>query len=365
MTDVQNAVPRNGQDMPSEQTVRGRAKAALALALGVAPGDGVRCVLCGPSQFASAGLASKTLGIGFGEWDACDDPTAPDLCTGCARLMAGRPGSTPRPLRDTTVAVLNGELVRPDVATVWAWLVAPPAGLTVLSWAISKQRHHVLYAGFSTPTRLLVGSDAGTIVVRPRDDHGLIAALLTLRSGPEPKKPWCSRDEVLSGRYRATTIARDPARWAAADTVLAGRRGDPALALYVAHAPVLPDPPTLHQDDQSMPNPVDAQATALLAALAKSSAYRSRDGLEFWNGLYARRVARHIGRPLPVFVSRMLADLQTPPTSDGATEALALLAAWDDQTQAAVQLALRERPALLVAQAFAALKDAKKATQPA
>lgn len=351
-----------------ERTPRATARQTLARALGVADdpaGVGSRCALCGPSPFPRSGPVARGFGVGFSDWDACEDPAAPDLCAGCARLLAGRPGDEPPPLRTRTVAVVDGAIVLPDAATVWGWLLEPPPALTVLSWAVSRQRPHWLYAEACTPERLGVGSDGGTIGVEPAHDGALGAAVAALRAcepGDPKQRAWCTRDEILSGRYRAATLAGRAARWRALEAIVAPRRGDPALALFLAHCPVGPVSTSIPPiTEVPVLDPLDLEAAQLLAALAQDSHYRQTEGLQFWGGVFARRVQRHAGRPLAAAVSRLLEDLRVPPASPGAQAAIERLRALDTPAQQAVAQRLRERTTLLVALAFDAVRAARDA----
>ncbi|MDB4914072.1 MAG: hypothetical protein JWM95_1716 [Gemmatimonadetes bacterium] len=347
----------------TERTPRSRAREILATALGVRLGAGCSCCVCGDSPFDGAGPRKKALGIGFSDWAACEAPTAPDLCTGCARLLGGRPGDVPPPPRTRSLAVVEGALLVLDYADVWGLLVDPPQGLSILSWATSKQRHHILYAEPCTPTHLRIGSDQGTITFIPSRDAPLSLAVATLRTVDAKGFGWCARDDILSGRYRPAAIARGASAWTACEAIIAPRRGDPVLDLLVAHAPT-DDPRVLSpfsETFQSMIDPTDARAADLLVRLAKDSGYRSTHGKEFWAGVFARRVQRHAGRVLPVFVARMLADLSVAPHSSGALSVVEFVRETDDADATNIMMTLRERTQLLVALAYDQQQAAKLA----
>lgn len=340
-------------------TARSLARWAIADALGVPRGAATDCVLCGASPFASVGSAPDCLGVGFSDWHLCDDPGATDLCAGCARLMAGRPGSDPPPLRGKTCAILDGELAFPSPATVWAWLLAPPASLAVLSWAESKQRHHCLSAAWSSSSHLTIGSDRGPIDYRPRRDRSLLEAVATLRTALPTGKPWCTRDEIVAGQYRPQAIGVAPDVWARAEAAICSRRGEPLVPFLVAHAPLAAHDTLIPRTD-TMDHPADHAAAALLVALVTDSALRRSDGLVFWSSTLRRRLQRHVHRPLPELVSRLSDELRVPSTSPSATAVLALLARYDDVEATSILVALRQRASLVIALAFAAIKASKK-----
>ena len=329
---------------------RSAARHAIAAALGVVrDGVGSDCACCGVSPYPSAGPVGKTLGVGFSDWAVLDAPAAPTLCVGCQRIMAGRPGDDPPPLRTRTFAIVDGALLLPDFGQMWAWVVEPPLALTVVSWAVSGQRHHALYAEESRPALWLIGSDTGLVRYRPASDRALVDAVLGLRAGDAKGRAWFTRTEILSGHYRSAAIAsRSALRWQALEAVVAPRRGDPLVAFLVGHAPVTPD----GEDEDPMIDPVDDAAARLLGAVARGSALRVADGKAFWGGLFLRRIQRHAGRPLAEFVSRLAADVDAAPLNEGVQRAVALVASYTTDQGAAVMDAIRRRTTLVTALAY-------------
>ncbi|HEX6939810.1 MAG TPA: hypothetical protein VF158_10400, partial [Longimicrobiales bacterium] len=325
---------------------------------------GARCTLCGPSPYPTAGPRHQIFGAGFSDWTLCEDPLAPDLCQGCAAILSGKPGRQPPPLRMRSLAVIDGALEILTLDRLWALLTTPRDGLTVLSWATSAQKHHALHAEISTPDRLCVGSDDGCIRVHRVDLAPVADAVRTLRAGDDPKKPWCTRDEILTGHYRPQSIARDPRTWERAEAVLAPRRGTLLLSLLVAHAPVAaPDESTL--TETTMDDPTETAVARWLATIARDSQYRSTHGKEFWGGVFERRLRRHLTRPLPDLLSRLATDLQIPPVSEALREAHRQLTALTPDETAQWGDVLRTRTTLLVGLAFQHQRDAREAAQTA
>lgn len=335
------------------------ARSAARHAIGVAilgPDRAVeasRCVLCGVSRFPTAGPRKAVFGAGFSDWTLCDDPNAPDICKGCAAIVSGRPGRQPPPLRMRSCAVIDGALVLLSFEQMWRLLVEPSAA-TVISWATSGQKHHALYAEISTPDRLAIGSDEGCIVIHRADLQPVASAVLALRAGDDPKKPWCTRDEILSGRYRPQSIVRAPAVWQRAEAVIAPRRGSLLLALLVAHAPV---EPATSLGSADMPDPVDVQAAQILMLIAKDSAFRATNGKQFWGGVFERRIRRHLGRPLAEIVSRLATDLQVSAISNALHEAHMQIAALSEPQQMILASRLKARTTLIIGLAYQAQRD--------
>lgn len=335
-------------------SARSEARHAVAAALGIATGQQSLCACCGDSPFPRAVRAEVKLGHGFADFGLLCAPNAPDLCAGCVAILAGAP---PHTLRMYSIAVIESQLRRLSFDEMWSILTAPPAGIRVLSWATSGQRHHVLHAETSSPALLRIGSDAGTISVIPERDAGLVTALLALRSGRRKDKAIFTRGEILSGDYRAHSIAAFGAQeWAQHESTISQRRGDPALALYVAHCPVTP-PLTFTTDD--MIDDTDQTAIKLLSALAQSSTMRATDGLVFWGTTFRRRVQRHSARDLPVFVSRMMSDIGVEPHTPGAQLAVQI-ASLPEPEAIAVSERLRTRPEILIALSYERIQQDKQ-----
>lgn len=343
--------------MTQPASPRSTARHLIAGACGVSRDVETRCACCSVSPFGTAGPLARTLGAGFSDWQTFQDPRADTICRGCARLLAGRPGDDPPPLRTRTIMVVDGQLQIVPWPDMWGLITMPPRGVQVVSWAVSNQKHHVLYAELCNATELRVGSDTSTIAVWPERDQPLARAVRALRRANAKGKPYFTRDEIASGAYRVPAIAAyGAAAWAQHESVVAARRGDPVMALYLAHAPVTPMETERHSDMDD----TDQQAVDLLAALAKSSALRISDGLGFWGSLFVRRVRRHAARALPDFLSRLMADLQIDTQSVGAQQAATLTRAITDTDAAALMQIIRERPELLIALAFDYLKTMKK-----
>jgi hypothetical protein len=286
-------------------STRATARHLLARAFGVELNGATYCALCGESPYASAGPAARVLGDGFTDQEAFEDPQAADVCLGCQRLLAGRPGDDPPPLRTYSFVVIGGQFVAfHERAAFWALLVDPPADLQLLSWTRTHKRHHWLWAELADAEGLVIGSDQGPIRYRWAREVLLRDALVMLRR-------CCTLDEVQSGHYRAPSIlALGATCWREAEAIVEPRRGDRVMALLLAHIPAADAEARRPTPEVPMLSETDEQAVTLLQLLAHGSAARIHDGLNFWNHFYRRRVIRHMHRDLQTFASRMLDDLR-------------------------------------------------------
>jgi hypothetical protein len=320
------------------------AQARLACAYGIAPdGAGSGCAFCGASPFAAAGPRARILGPNFSGHELLW-PHA-DVCVGCQRLLAGRPGSTPPPLRTITVYLSPaGDLSTIEAPDVGALLLDPPSGEWVLSWSENRKKHHFRWAGVSTRDRIVCGHDDGPIVYCPREDAEIVAAARSLRTR------W-SRRAVALGLYdEPRIVAYGPMRWARDEATIRPARASRLLALLTWALP----PADLTEADDMIPD-ADTAAADLLAQIARASRRRRADGRQFWGGYFRHRVERFARLPLAGLVSRLMDDCEVQEAESGPiVETLAALPA--DRTSA-IEEAIRARGGLITALAFRATRS--------
>lgn len=319
----------------------------IAEALGIAPsGDGCSCAFCGVSRFEAAGPVSLVVGDKFSAQASLPDPSA-DVCRGCARLLAGRPGDDPPPLRTFSFLVVGGTLHPLRTMDFWRILTDPPDQPFVASWAVSRQVHHWMNARVSTRHQIRIGSDSCTIEFSPSRDMPLAIAVRALLYSPTGTGPLLSRSTILTGSFHPSAASKfGIAELRRLDAVVEPRRGDPLLNLLVACAPTHSD----HSEIQSMIEPSEQQAASLLACIAAASSLRKRDGKTFWGGFFRHRVERFKDLELPNFISRMLDDCACH--GQPSVEAARILRQLSAEEMRAVHDAIATKAALCVALAY-------------
>lgn len=312
----------------------------VALARGVVPGKGSSCSYCGESPFDTHSDLSK---ISEAVRALAVEPVHGLVCEGCRNLLKGKPGSQPPPLRMRNVLVSNGSVSYPDTVDLRDVVFRPPSGDFVVSWAESKKKHHVLTAGISVADRQRWGGDAGTVLVCSNQHRELLVSV-------EQLLVFHSKQIVLSGCYSAALIVKQGyGAWDRCESVVSGYRGQRVLELFVA---IARKTDSLQGKEGVVLNEADEVAVALLAAVAGSSSYRSRNGKDFWGSYFRRRINRHSHRPLAEVVSRLIDDCGSSITANVVQEVLASVLSMDDPQIRRVERSLRERSALLVAVAF-------------
>jgi len=330
----------------------------LARALGVREGGGCRCAVCGPSHFDGAGSTRRALGTNFTDYDQLADAGAAEVCAGCVRLMAGRPGDDPPPLRTVSVRVGPDARLRVlDREAWWAMLVGDDevaASGEVLSWATSRKRHHWLRAGISTPRRWAVGSDDGTIVWVP--DPSVPAAVLALR------EIGATKGAILSGHYPVRLTSEHLPTIERAEAEIEPLRGHPIVDLIVWAAPTIDRSDQRPAEESEMIDPLDARAAELIATLVWGSEMRANDGKVFWSGYLLRRLRRFRRLPLATCVSRLIADCRV--SAGAASSAVSLLGEMDADQVTETERALRDRTDLIHALAFARMAEYRAARRP-
>jgi len=320
-----------------------RARTEIALALGVIPIGLTPCAVCGESPFGAGERGARgCFGSNFTDYDALADPSQEIVCAGCERLLAGRPGDSPPPLRTRSVLVSGGELEDLDRAGWWKLLIGDRGlpGVAVLSWATSRKRHHWLHAGLSTPERWEVGTDHGT--ASWDYDPGLavtVTGLLILG---------CRKAEILGGHYPAYRLTEAVL---ALDAQLSPLRGHLILDLVVWAAPIedLPEPP---EKEQPMIHDDDARAAELVAEIAWRATQRVKDGINFWsaNGFLVRRLRRFAHQDLRTLVSRLMQECGVG--AEAGSFVASHFRALSAEDEASILTAIRERTDLVAALAF-------------
>ncbi len=324
----------------------------IAQSLGIAPGSCV-CAVCGDAPFGPG----ERLGQNFTDYDLLRDPSSRALCAGCTRILGGRPGDDPPPLRTTSFVTADGRFHAINRAGMWSTLTAPPRGDFVLSYAASRQKHHALRAGISTADLMLIGGDNGTIEFVSAREAPLLKALRAMLASRDGK-PMFTRTSIETGAYSPSAVQSfGPTEHASAEAIIRSyRRGRKALLdLLLWCCPS--EETTAAKEAAPMIDAFDSLAGQLLGAIARGSSLRAEDGLRFWGksgseGLLMTRANRFKHRPLRDFVARMIADLRVPPTSEGGTSALSMLADLNHDDEAEVSRSIRERTALIVQLAF-------------
>lgn len=331
------------------------ARTILVMSRGVPPGAGCRCKVCGPSPFDAGGK----LADGFTDFGLLADPSATEVCAGCASLLAGRPGDDPPPLRTTSVRANVARVEYLPRSGVWGSLINPLDEPHVLSWAVGGQRHHWLRAGVSTAERLLIGTDEGTVEYVPARDRWLLDAVHALLASPTGTAPLLSRESIRTGIYHpAATAKYGNAEWSRIEGMVAAARPSPLLDMAVALSPVSGPPPTAKEDE--MVSPEDERAAEVLAELAHGSSVRSKDGMKFWSGFFRHRIECHRRKPLADFISRMFDEVGCDPMTIGAKNLTVMIDEMSPEVVAATETSIRERPALLVAIAFERLRQRRE-----
>lgn len=320
---------------------------------GIQPGAGCQCCVCGDSPFDVAGPRGRVLGDNFTDHDIIGMGVV--VCTGCAALLAGRPGDDPPPLRTVNVASGEGWVEYPDRAGIHARM-RDPAGLRVLSFATSHKKHHWLRSGLCTPDRLLIGSDDGTIEYRPDRDAVLLVAVNHMLASPTGTAPILSREAIRTGEYHPEAVRKyGLARWREEEAVV--KRWRPSLLLDLVAAVTPLSGPVPGDKEVPMHDPVEVRAATLLARLATASLVRRRDGKMFWGGFLKHRVERFRCLSLSEMVSRLMDALAVSPTDPAAMLLLHDLAAWSEAEAVEVAKAIETKAALILLMAFEQCKS--------
>lgn len=240
-----------------------------------------------------------------------------------------------------------------DRTAWWSLLTGerPTPQRCVLSWANSRKRHHWLRAGLSTAQRWRAGCDHGTIEWCP--DPSLAASVVSLLTAG------ASKGAILAGIYPPRFLSEHLACVRDAERVLARVRGQLILDLVVWAAPRADQ--KARPEEAAMIEPGDRMASDLLADLVWHSELRTEEGIQFWGGYLLRRIHRFARLPLAQCASRLLGECRVG-VQGAAQIALRIEDASEEEVRA-IETALRERPDLIQALAFArvqAIREERK-----
>lgn len=323
----------------------------------------VRCACCGLSPYGiSSRPKSELISDSFSDLDLLLDPTAPDVCAGCAALLGGRPGDDPPPFRTLSVAVpveaaRTSGITLHNGADLVRLLTHPPRELFAVSWSASRKKHAWLRSEACDGTWITIGTDNGLVTYVPSQDAALLDAVTTLLG-------WFRRDAVESGAYPTPMAAKlGVDRLQALEAVVTPYRPSALLSLLVSVVP-LPErsdasttagagsaalagggvagPPGL--------DPADEDAVQFLHAVAAGSAWRQDEGIAFWSHLFRRRVQRFKGLPLADFASRLIGELRVRPQFAG--RVALMVESWPRERRDSCMEAIRARSDLLIVIAY-------------
>lgn len=311
-------------------------------------------MLCGESSYDSAGLARNVLGPGFVDFWAFVDGRALEVCRGCQRLLAGKPGDTPTPLRMRSLLAHGGAIHELNRGELWSVMSTPPDGEWVLSWATGGKIHHWLRADVSHAERMLIGSDRSTIEYVPARDWPLKDAVAQMVGH-------FTREAIATGAYHPKSVqAFGPAAWSQLEAIVEPNRPSALLDLLVTIAPA-PEALTKPEEPTDMIDAYIDQAAELMADVAHASRYRREHGKEFWGGVFRHRLERFKRSPLEKCLARLLDALNCEPYAPGVQAALEKARAYDSTTGSEVERALRDATALVVALAYTKIQERREA----
>lgn len=323
----------------------------IGIALGAeeAP-KGSLCAVCGPSRFASKRPAAEVFSSGFVDYDLCVSPSADWVCDGCARMLGGRPGDDPPPLKAAHFVVVDGQLIKPSGAELLPYVVDPPGGIQAIAWTGSRKKHASLRCGPCSTYRVEVGTEDGTAAVDVAEAKAVSAVIEKIRM-------YATQEEVLSGNYAPQTAINLGMDLYDLDARITHLRGGPVLSLLVALVR-RPEAPERREAVQL----TDVQIVAGRIVLVLGNGAPKRDPIEFWKSLVPRRVAVAANRATLWDAMQWLSEkLGTSPYA--AAEAIEIVSEVDDKTSAEVLKLMREAPAFVVGVARHLAKEVREAKE--
>jgi hypothetical protein len=306
------------------------------------------CVSCGGyTETAKETRLEKAYGDKFTDFSALIKQGGTHICTSCRELIN----------KENRSKVIffhseEKELIRADFQKAYDIFLNPPKQSFVLSVPYSFKKHHLLYAGISTKEKMYIGSDDGTVTYMPAVHRKLHDLVLEAIKRGVPKQ------QMQAGNYSTPTVSKVGANFIQdLEYSIEEIRATGLLKMFFRLIPKQ-EKVSFDKEDNELIKEVDLRAGYLLASIAVASEIRRNRGLDFWNGIFARRTTRFASLNLTSFVERMCEALQVKTTD--MSDIITKLKSYSEEEEKQISVAIREHTNIVLGVAYDTLKTNKK-----
>lgn len=294
------------------------------------------CAICGGDS-AEGIPVKKAVSGSFTDWQALIAAQGKTCCPECRRIIA-----TSQMRTKCVLCVDDGDIRFVKYQDVFDVIQNPPERF-VVSVPYSFKRHHWLYAGISSPERMEIGTDTGTVeYIHSKHSAVLDAIIKMIEAG-------VSSIQIESGNYRPGSIALLGSVFQELENVIAGYRGSGLVRLLCKIAPKDKNDQWRMED---MRTNEQSNAALYLLTLAKCSNFRVDNGLQFWGGFFEARINRVVDLPFDEATNKLMESLHCVANSGIAN----LIDQFDDKRKNEVMNTLRTQGKLVVSLAYSDLK---------
>ena len=167
--------------------------------------------------------------------------------------------------------------------------------------------------------------------------------------------------QIVTGKYHPSVLIRQMRFIERAEGILSLHRPTGLVEFLVFIGPRLK---AVSQKEKGieMVDPMDAKAAAFLAEFAKNSTFRKERPMDFWGGFFDSRIERVRYFRLQEMTTRLLAFLSVETIATADLTKMMLELSSEETT--GIEEAIRKRPRLIVALAYAHLKERREAAHP-
>lgn len=257
------------------------------------------CAVCGGDSDGGVPV-KKAVSGSFTDWQALYAASGRKCCPKCREIIAN-PGMRTK----CVMCVSNGEIQFGKYEDIYHIVKNPPERF-VISVPYSYKRHHWLYAGLSTPQKMLIGTDTETVEYRPVK-HGIVLdAIETMIAAGVSAK------QIESGNYHPSSIALLGAKYDELENIISQHRGNGLIRLLCK---IVPKEKIDNWEVEELRTSEQSNAALYLRALASCSKFKAENGMQFWGGFFEARVNRVLDLPFEEATNKLMESLQCSPSA--------------------------------------------------
>lgn len=298
------------------------------------------CAVCGGVVEQENLNIKKVVSSSFTDWDTLFKGGGTGCCNACMEII-----KEPKMRSKCVLSTKSGSIEFVDYTKVYD-VITNPIEQFVVSVPYSYKRHHWLYAGLSTPQRMLIGTDSCTIEYIPNKHKQCLESIVTMREMGVPLR------QIETGQYTPAYIAIMGDKYNELESNLLPNRGT-GLVRFLCK--ISPKDKKDFKGDEIVRTTEQDNTALFLSVLAKSSKYRIENGIAFWGGFFEARVNRVIGLPFDIATNKLMKSLHCNPNS-GISE---IIDGFTDVQKTSVMSTLKEQAKVCIALAYSDTRKEK------
>lgn len=258
-------------------------------------GDNI-CCSCG--KISAKNPAKKALKKTFTDFVQFIQNPSTYVCDSCLELYEDRNLRFKPIFSDTQGSYRIPE--RPEILQI----IRNPPEKFILSVPYSYKKHHWLYAGLSTRKKAYIGTDDRTVII----DYSKVDIETVTDKITDCLCYGVPRTELILGIYSVFTLSKFGFIERLENNLFAPIRQSGLIELIVKFSPAVAAKDKKiyeNKEENGMLTNAEINAVNLLGFIASGSAYRAKNGMQFWDGFFERRINRFKHLNAHEFVSKL------------------------------------------------------------